>query len=90
MVITIIKAHQQLTIILTGQNTIPMSLVTTINILAIFRRSVGPRNKIFRMEKNLEIILTITTILVVMEEIFRIFSTLSTQCSQNFHLLYKI
>jgi len=78
MVITIIKAHQQLTIILTGQNIMPMSLVTTVNMLAIFRRSVGPRNKIFRMEKNLEIILIITTILMVIGEIFRIFPILPT------------
>jgi len=90
MVITIIKAHQQPTIILTGQNTMPMSLVTTVNVLAIFRRSVEPRNEIFRTEENPEIILTITTILVVMGEIFRIFPTLPTQCNQNFHLLHKI
>jgi len=81
MVITIIKAHQQPTIILTGQNTMPMSLVTTVNVLAIFRRSVGPRNKIFRIDQNLEIILIITTTLVVMGEIFRIFLTLPTQCN---------
>ena len=90
MVITIIKAYQQLTIILTGQNTMPMSLVTTVNMLAIFRRSVGPRNKIFRMEENLEMILTITTILMVIGEIFRIFPILPTQYSQNFYLLHKI
>jgi len=71
MVITIIEAHQQPTIILTGQNTMPMSLVTTVNMLAIFGRSVRPRNKIFRMEENLEIILTITTTLVVMGEFFQ-------------------
>jgi len=90
MVITIIKAYQQPTIILTGQNIIPMSLVTTINVLVIFKRSVGPRNEIFRMEKNLEIILTITTTLMVIEEIFRIFPTLPTQYSQNFYLSHKI
>jgi len=90
MVIAIIKAHQQLTIILTGQNTMPMSLVTTVNVLAIFRRSVGLRNEIFRIEENLEITLTITTTFVVMGEIFRIFPTLPTQCSQNFHLLHMI
>jgi len=55
-----------------------MSLVTTVNMLTIFRRSVGPRNEIFRMEENLEIILTITTTLMVMGEIFRIFPTLLT------------
>jgi len=64
-----------------------MSLVTTINVLAIFRRSVIPRNKIFRMKENLEIILTITTILMVIGENF---PTLPTQCSQNFHLSHKI
>jgi len=90
MVITIIKAYQQPTIILTGQNIMPMSLVTTVNVLAIFRRSVGPRNEIFRMEENLEIILTITTTLMVIGEIFRIFPTLPTQYSQNFHLSHKI
>jgi len=70
MIITIIKAYQQLTIILTGQNTIPMLLVTTVNVLAIFKRSVGPRNKISRIKKNLEIILTITAIFVVIREFF--------------------
>ena len=90
MVIIIIKAYQQPTIILTGQNIMPMLLVTTVNILAIFRRSVGPRNEIFRMEETLEIILTITTTLMVIGEIFRIFPILPTQYSQNFHLSHKI
>ena len=48
----------------TGQNIMPMSLVTTVNMLAIFRRSIRPRNEIFRIEENLEIILTITTTLM--------------------------
>jgi len=90
MVITIIKAYQQPTIILTGQNIMLMSLVTTINVLAIFRRSVRPRNEIFRIKENLEIILTITTTLMVIGEFFRIFPTLPTQYSQNFYLSYKI
>jgi len=90
MVIIIIKAYQQPTIILTGQNIMPMLLVTTINILAIFRRSVGPRNEIFRMGETLGIILTITTTFMVIGEIFRIFPILPTQYSQNFHLLHKI
>jgi len=90
MVITIIKAYQQPTIILTGQNIMLMSLVTTINVLAIFRRSVRPRNEIFRIKENLEIILTITTTLMVIREFFRIFPTLPTQYSQNFYLSYKI
>ena len=84
MVIIIIKAYQQSTIILIGQNTILMLLVTTINMLVIFKRSVGPRNKISRIEENPEIILII---FMAMEEIF---PTLSTQCSQNFHSLHKI
>jgi len=84
MVITIIKAYQQSTIILIDQNTIPMLLVTTINMLAIFKGSVRPRNKISRMEENPEII---PIIFMAMGENF---PTLSTQCSQNFHLSHKI
>ena len=90
MVITIIKVHQQSTIILIGQNIMPILLVTTINMLTIFKRSIRPKNEIFRIEENLEIILTITTILMVMKEFFRIFPTLPTQCNQNFDLLHKI
>jgi len=78
MAITIIEAHQQLTIIITGQNTMSMSLVTTVNVLAIFRRNVEPRNEISRVKKNLEIILTITAIFVAMEKISRIFPILPT------------
>jgi len=89
MAITIIEAHQQSTIIITGQNTMPMSLVTTVNVLAIFRRNVEPRNEISRVEESLEIILTITAIFVAMEKISRIFPILPTQCSQNLHSSHK-
>jgi len=64
----------------------PMSLATTINMLAISRRNAGPRNEISRIEKNLETILTITVIFEALGGIFRIFPTLSTQHSQNLYL----
>ena len=67
----------------------PMSLVTTVNVLVIFRRNVEPRNKISRVEENLKIILTITAIFVAMEKISRIFPILPTQRSQNLYSSHK-
>jgi len=89
MAITIIEAHQQSTIIITGQNTMLMSLVTTVNVLAIFRRNIEPRNEISRVEESLETILTITAIFMAMEKISRIFPILPTQRSQNLHSSHK-
>jgi len=87
MVIIIIKAHHQTTIISTGQNIMLTSLATTVNVLVIFKRNAEQRNEIYRMEENPEIIST--TIFTPLERT-RTSLTLHIQHNKNLHLSHRI
>jgi len=87
MVIIIIEVHHQITIIFISQNIILTSLATIVNVLVIFRRNAKQKNKIYKIEENLE---TISTTIFALLERTRTSLTLHTQHNKNLHLLYRI